>query len=218
MEFIKVLESLAIIAASGVAICGINSWRREIKGRKEFELAEEVLALFYEARDKISTIRSIHGNVEEGKSRKPNPEETPDEQKALNDAYVIFERYQKNQETFNRLHALRYRFMAIFGSNKAKPFCDLNKIINEILISAHMLGKLWHMRSQTYLPRSEDRYDKIIKDIQKYEAVFWEGMQDPDPITLKVESIMSEIDKICEPILRRKPTWLSKIFNRKRNV
>jgi len=215
MECIKILESLAVFTASIVAIFGINSWRREIRGRKKYELAEEVLALFYEARDKISAIRSIHGNVEEGKSRKPNLKETPDEQKALNDAYVIFERYHKNQDTFNRLHALRYRFMAIFGSNKAKPFYDLNKTMNEIFISAHMLGKLWNMRSQTYLPRGEDEYNKIIKDIQKYEAIFWEGINEPDPITLRVEGIISEIEKICEPILKKKQRWYSKIFKKK---
>ena len=215
MTLIQILESLAVIIASIVAIFGINSWRREMRGRKKYELAEEVLSLFYEAKDKISAIRSIHGNVEEGKSRKPNPNETPDEQKALNDAYVVFERYQKNQETFNKLHALRYRFMAIFGSNKGKPFIDLNKTINEILISAHILGKLWNMRSQTSLPRGENRYEKIINSIQKHEAIFWEGLKEPDPITPRVESIILEIEKICEPILKQKPRWYLKLSRKK---
>jgi hypothetical protein len=96
MEFIKILESLAVFTASIAAIFGINSWRREIRGRKRYELAEEVLALFYEAKERISAIRSIFGNVEEGNSRKPNPNETPDEQKALNAAYVIIERDRKS--------------------------------------------------------------------------------------------------------------------------
>ncbi len=215
-QILEILGSLAIILASGVAIYGISSWRREMIGLRKYELTEEVLTLFYEARVKISAIRSIHGNVEEGKSRKPNPKETPNEQKALNDAYVIFERYQKNLETFNRLHALRYRFMAIFGPNKTKPFLDLNKTINEILISARMLGKLWYMRSQAHLPRSKERYNKILENIDKYEAVFWEGLKDPDPITPKVESLISEIDEICEPILRKKPSWLSRILRKKK--
>lgn len=215
-QILEILGSLAIILASGVAIYGISSWRREMMGKRKYELAEEVLALFYEARKKISEIRSIHGNIEEGKNRKPNPNETPEEQKALNDAYVVFERYQKNQEIFNRLHALRYRFMAIFGTNKAKPFYDLNKVVNEIFIAARMLGILWHMRSQTHLPRSKERYDKIIEDIEKYEAIFWEGLKDPDPITPKVDSLILAIDEICKPILRKEPSWLSRIFRKKK--
>ena len=100
-QILEILASLAIILASGVAIYGISSWRREMMGKRKYELTEEVLALFYEAREKISAIRSIHGNVEEGKSRKPNPKETPEEQKALNDAYVIFERCQCSFNTFD---------------------------------------------------------------------------------------------------------------------
>jgi hypothetical protein len=216
MECLRILESLAIIAASGAAICGVSSWRREIKGRRKYELAEEVLSLFYEARDRISAIRSPFGYVEEGETRKKKSNETPDEEKALNNAYVVFERYQKNQETFNRLHALRYRFMAIFGQDKIKPFYDLNKVVIEIFTAARMLSKLWHMRNQTYLPRTEESYNKILEDTDKYEAIFWEGWHDPDPITPKVEGIISEIDKICEPILREKPSWLSKIFMKKK--
>lgn len=213
MECVKILESLAVIAASGVAIWGINSWRREMRGRKEYELAEEVLALFYEAKDKISVIRSPFGYIGEGENRKERPNETPEEKRALNDAYVVFERYQKNQETFNRLHALRYRFMAIFGEDKVKPFYDLNNIVNEIFTAARMLGRLWHMRSQTHLPRPQERYDKIIEDIGKYEAIFWDSLKDTDPITQKVKSVILEIDKICKPILGKKPSWFSKILN-----
>lgn len=214
-QILEILGSLGIILASIVAFFGINSWRRELRERKQYELAEEVLTLFYEARDKISAIRSPGGYVGEGESRKPNPKETPEEKEALDSAYVVFERYQKNQETFNRLHALRYRFMAIFETNKAKPFFDLNNITNEIFTAARMLGTLWHMRSQTYLPRSKERYDKIIKDIEKYEAIFWWDVKVRDSIEQKVEKTVKEMDEICRPILRGKQSWFSKLFKKK---
>jgi len=216
LQILEILGSLTIILASGVAIYGISSWRREMKGRRKYELAEEVLALFYEARDKINAIRSPGSYVEEGESRKKKPNERPEEEKALNEAYVVFERYQKNQETFNKLYALRYRFIAIFGTEKAKPFNDLNKIVTEIFTSARMLGILWHMRSQPHLPRSKERYDKIIKDIEKYEAIFWWGLKEPDLINSKVEDVISEIDNICEPILRKELSWLSRILRKKK--
>lgn len=40
---------LASIIASATAIYGINSWRREIKGKRQIELAEDVLSNFYQA-------------------------------------------------------------------------------------------------------------------------------------------------------------------------
>ena len=53
-----VIYALATGFAAGVAIYGIRSWRREFRGKRQIELAEDVLALFYEARDAITAIRS----------------------------------------------------------------------------------------------------------------------------------------------------------------
>lgn len=214
MGSIQILESLAVISAALVAIYGINSWRREMKGRKEYELAEEVLALFYEAGDNIGAIRSPLAAVGEGQSRKANPKEKPKEKEAFDRAYIVSERYQKRQETFNRLYALRYRFVAIFGQDKAMPFDDLDNIANDILIAARMLGFYWAHLNQTHLPRSEEKINKLIKDRQKYEAIIWAGF-DPDPIVPRVKSMIEKINDICEPILRRKKSWLTKIFSRK---
>jgi len=54
METIAVLKELSLLIGIWVAIYGIDSWRREHKGKRQLELAEETLALFYEARDVIA--------------------------------------------------------------------------------------------------------------------------------------------------------------------
>lgn len=217
MEWIQIVESLAVIAAALVAIYGISSWRREMKGRKEYELAEEVLALFYEAKDRISAIRSPLGRSDEGKSRQTSPEESPEEKDAFDRAYVVFERYQKHQETFNRLHMLRYRFMALFGREKAKPFDDINKIITKITTAAGILGHYWARLSKTHLPMNEKKYENLIKQIEKYRSVIWLGFE-PDPIAPKVDKLIEEIEKTCEPILRKEPSWFSKILRKKKQT
>lgn len=181
MEYVKILESLAVMAASGVAIWRINSWRREMKGRKEYELAEEVLTLFYEAKDKISAIRSPSGWSGEGKSRQASPEERPEEKEAFDRAHIVYERYQKHQEIFNKLHTLRYRFMALFGRDKAEPFDNLNKIVNKITSAAGILGNHWARLSKPAYREDNRKYERLIKNIEKYEKVIW-GFK-PDPIS-----------------------------------
>ena len=57
METISLLRDLSLLIGIWVAIYGIDSWRREHKGKREIELAEDVLALFYEARDAIKYMR-----------------------------------------------------------------------------------------------------------------------------------------------------------------
>lgn len=202
MDIIKLLDglaSLAIIVASLVAIYGIGSWRREMKGRKEYELAEEVLALFYEVGDRIAAIRSPFGWAGEGQSQKADPDEKPEQKETLDRAYVVFERYQNHKDFFKRLHVLRYRFMSLFGQDKGKPFNDIDNVLNEILKASHMLGIIW----QTLIDSgfSEKSYENHKEDIQKFQAIIWEGYMESDPITPRVKSIVSEIEDICKKII-----------------
>jgi hypothetical protein len=115
------------------AIFGINAWRREFRGKRQIELAEETLALFYEARDAITHIRSPGAWATEGQTRKAGAEEIEEEKRLRDIAFVAVERYQKYQELFNKLHAMRYRFMAQFGAENGKPFDDLRAQVNSIL-------------------------------------------------------------------------------------
>lgn len=206
------LESLSIIVASLTAIYGITAWRREMRGKREYELAEEVLALFYEARDKIRYIRSPMGRVGEGETREAGPDETPEEKRILDQAYVVFERYEKNQQAFNRLHALRYRFMALFGPGREKPFDDLRGILNEIFSASRM----WATQSKRLRAAAPKQIEKIAETINRYESVFWEGMED-DPIAPKLERAIKDAEGICRKVLQSRPSWLSRLKRRVSN-
>jgi len=211
LGIIDLAESLAVIVAVLVAIWGINTWRRE----KKYELAEEVLASFYEAKEKISIIRMPISFGIEAESRKRDSRESPDQAKVLDRAYATIKRYNDNLEFFSKLFARRYRFRIRFGQDKEKPFNDLSKLIADILRAVRMLGHLWNRQTQTHLPMKEGEAEKLIEDIEKYEAIIWEYMKKPDPINEKVEEIISEIEKICGRVLGLKRSWISKIFGRK---
>ena len=82
-EWADIAQSASVILACLFAIYGIDAWRREFVGKRRMELAEEVLALFYQARDIIQSIRSPGGYVGEGQSRKQAPDERPEDKAAL---------------------------------------------------------------------------------------------------------------------------------------
>ena len=136
-----ILKSISIIVASTVAIYGVNSWRRETKWKRKYELAEEVLALFYQAKDVISIMRSPFGHSEEGKTRKRAGNESEEITEALDRAYTTIERYENNKEPFAKLRALKYRSISVFGNEIEKPFNDLFKLCNRIMQAALILGK-----------------------------------------------------------------------------
>jgi hypothetical protein len=191
---LEVVNTLAIVIASIVAICGINAWRKEFQGKRKIELAEEVLALFYEAKDAISAIRSPFGYLGEGSTRKPQENEAPEQKDARDKAYVVYERFQKRQEVFNKLHSKRYQFMSRFGAEKSKPFEDLRMIIIKIQVSADSLSRIW----------GSYRTSEATEDIRKNrESVIWSGGEN-DPIEPLVKQVISDIEVICRPIIMGK--------------
>ncbi len=112
MEILIGLKELALLVGICVAIYGIDSWRREHTGKRQIELAEETLSLFYEAKDAISHIRHPASYVSETDEVVKGENETKKEYDARKSASVVFVRYNSYQELFSKIHSMRYRFMA----------------------------------------------------------------------------------------------------------
>ena len=166
-DWIEIVKGVSVLLASLFAIYGIDAWRREFVGKRRMELAEEVLALFYQARDVIAEMRMPFSFVGEGTSRKPGPHESPDTKCAQDSAYVLIERYGRHSELFSRIHALRYRFMAQFDTASSKPFDELNRIINELMMSAQELAELgsipeWLLKSDVAIDKHQQERKKIL--------------------------------------------------------
>lgn len=210
MDWIELLKQVSVLIAAWVAIYGIDSWRREHTGKRQIELAEDTLALFYEAADSIKLIRHPLSFTTETEGIERGDRESDSEYQARKNASVVFKRYNDHQELFNKLHAMRYRFMGQIGKQEAKPFDDLRGIVNEITLSARMLARLW-VRDQF---RTDEQWERHEKQIEKHEAIFWEGLEEEDPINPKLEMVLSEIENTCQRIIAGKGT-LYGFLNRK---
>lgn len=191
----EALTALSVIVASIVAICGINAWKKEFSGKRRIELAEEVLALFYEARDAISVIRSPFAYKDEGSTRSPQEDETQIQKEAKDRSYIVHERFQKQRNVFNKLQSKRYQFMARFGCEKARPFDSLRQIVLEILMSADELVPTMIRRD-----RDVQNEEKLFEEETRLEAIIQEQPVN-DPIKHRLEEIISGIEAICRPII-----------------
>jgi len=199
----QVIQAISLTVAAWAAIYGISAWRREFVGKKRIELAEEVLVRFYEARDVIRIIRNPFSQVGEGSSRQAAEHETAEEKQIFDNAYVVFERYERHREVFSQLQSLRYRFMAQFGADAVQPFDDLSRILNDIFISARMLTHYW--RDQGRRPwRNDEQFQKHLAEMFQHEAVFWEKSKDDD-INRRVDEAVSKAEEICGGVIRQEP-------------
>lgn len=199
MEFIK---DLSVVIGLWVIFYKIAAWHLEHRGKRNIELAEETLALFYEAKDVIAWMRHPIGFSNETDSIEKGERESKDQFEARKKASVVFVRYNQNKELFNKIQSLRYRFMAQIGKEKAKPFEELNKIVREIISSSHLLAILW---SERYFETEEER-KKHYEQIRKAEKVFWDTFSEDDPINPKVEKVIVDIEEVCKRVIMAKGT------------
>lgn len=199
------LENIGLIIASLTAIYGVNEWRRELKGRREYELAEEVLTLVYDCRERLRAIRSPFSHTGEGSTREVDANETPEQTELLNRAYIVFERYEQHREVFAKLFALRYRFMAVFGQESAEPLEGFRKSLNEVFVSANMLPTYWLRQGRVQMEK--DEFDRHLKEMHEHESVFWGTLSEKDHFNEKVEGLVSEIEAVCAKIIRPQPFW-----------
>jgi hypothetical protein len=202
MDWVELLKQISILLGVWVAIYGIDSWRREHVGRRQIELAEDTLSIFYEAADAIRHMRHPASFGYETEEVERGENETEAQFQARKNASVVFYRYNQYQELFNKIHASRYRFMAQIGKKQAMPFDDLRKIVNEITVSARMLSRLW---ARDHF-RTDDQWERHREQIEKHESVFWEGVEDEDPINPNLNKVIEDIEHTCQAIIEGKGT------------
>jgi hypothetical protein len=192
-----IIGSLAAIVASIVAIYGINSWRHEFRGKRRIELAEYVLALFYQARDAIASIRNPLSMGDE-LSAPTKENESIEVKEAKDKVYFIFKRYKDREQLFSKLISVRYRFMAQIGADKVGPLDEIQTTVNEILITARLLANVWAKYLKCKNTKRQEEFEKKIFEYE--EKIYW-GLPEEDKISKRVDKAVADMEQICKPII-----------------
>lgn len=195
MSAADVITSISVAIAALSFVVGISAWKREFVGKRRIELAESVLALFYEAEDAIREMRNPFSSSEEGSTRKRAENELAEESELLDQAYVVIERYKKREKLFAQLRSMKYRVMASFGEDSGEPFNELNRVLNEIFTAARMLGSHYWPR-QGRVPMDEEEFKHHLADMHKHETVFWFISEDRDEVGPRVRKAVEDFESI----------------------
>lgn len=200
-DYVPLLQAFIVgfLALIGIILTQTWTTRREYAKRK-IDLAEEVLALFYEVRDAIRAIRSPFSSGSEGSTRQRQEHETDAESRILDMAYVAIERHNKSHELFNALKSKRHRFMAMFRGKSQQPFDEIEAVLNRILLSAHMLGTHYWQR-QGRVQMSSEEFQEHLEGMHEQEAIFW-LMPNRDVISPMVDGAVSKVEAITDAAAR----------------
>jgi hypothetical protein len=205
-------QTLAIVSACWAIISGIGAWKREFIGKRKIELAEETLSVFFEIKDAIAFIRNPWSSGDEGATRQKATHETESESQLLNRGYIVFERYESKKEIFVRFNTLKYKFMAVFGSDTEKIFKDTNQSLNSIFISSNMLATHYWKR-QGRIQMEPDEFQKHLDEMHKHEGIFWDKYSENDEIRNQLAVTQSELENVTKPCFEE-PIKTYNIFTR----
>jgi hypothetical protein len=197
-EIISLAQAGAVITACWAIISGIGAWQREFIGKRKIELAEQVLARFFEIRDAIAVIRNPFSSGQEGSSRNRSGHETREESELLDRAFIVFERYRTKEAVFAEFNTLKYRFMAAFGPGSEAIFSDTIGVMNSIFVSAQMLGSHYWQRQGRVEMEPEEAADHL-KEMQRHQKIFWDHGSEDDEIKKHLTDIQTRLDALVKP-------------------
>lgn len=195
-DILEIFKSIGIIIASGAAIWGINSWRREAMWKRKYELAEEVLANMYEAHQAIQIIRSPFGFGEEGSSRRRGENETPDESKIYDQAYVSRERFERNKRSLEKIQPLKFRFIALYGKDFSQHFDTFSSAINKIFFASDDIARV---RLGQYASDNN-----MVSSILKESRQTLYSRPENDELESELKEAIDAIETKCQEVIRIK--------------
>ncbi|NEX94537.1 hypothetical protein [Caulobacter sp. 17J65-9] len=184
---------LAAAIAGWVGLRGLGAWRAEAVGRRKTELAEEVLAQFYRARDALTWARFPHPDVF---ADAPSPGAADDDAEARRRqaASAPVERLSREMALFSELQANRYRFMAVFGEPAARPFDEIMAARDDVVRCAGDLMRSYADDTPSPTPEAAQARDQMEREVG------W-GARDADPIAQRVDAAIREIERTCRPLI-----------------
>jgi hypothetical protein len=172
--------------AGWVGLRGLDAWRTETVGRRRAELAEEVLTQFYRVRDIVAWARfPAH--------REPADGETEGEVATRRNAAALapVERLASQNQVFSELQASRYRFMAHFGEEAARPFEEIRAVQEEIVHAAGQLARAGGQPATAQAAKDQEGWAK---------SVGW-GDLDTDALAHRLDRAIKAIEQICRPLI-----------------
>ena len=117
------------------------------------------------------------------------------EEQRRRDAYFVpIERLKNNQDLFAQLAKSKFRFMALFGEDTAKPFEKIDAIVGDIVEAANSL-----------IEDDGRQLTEEMKELLKEDkrTIGWgvSGHGKQDKIGDDINAAIAEIEGICRPIL-----------------
>ena len=129
---------LAAIVAATVAVLGLRSWRKQLRGKAEYELAHRLLIAAYKVREEMRYVRtpSIMGwEVEAAKNELRDAGDQPLDNESKSDYASVYDyRWRKLGVVVSELDAAVLEAEVLWGDKATKAVEPIKQCISELWI------------------------------------------------------------------------------------
>ncbi|MER8938079.1 hypothetical protein NKH82_01055 [Mesorhizobium sp. M0915] len=175
-------------------------------GKRDIELCQKVIEIFYEAEHKMNVLRSPMSYSQEGEGRAKEEGETERETDRRNHLFVPLARFNSQSEFWSEFFSYRFRMRALFGDSASDAFRPVDEAV------------------RTFRATAATRYQALFRDerglnpetSRSFDNKIWAGTSDPDVIADKMKEAIAAMEAMCIPIVRAtKPSeWWSGIYKK----
>ena len=193
-----VLVGLAAAAAAIFAYLGLSAWRKELKGKSEYELAKRVLMSVYRVREAFKTVR--HPAIYQYEY----PEEMRDfhghlkrEHEYEGTLHVYGKRLEKMDESFKALEEQHLEAQVEWGPQYQDVIVKLRRCRSELVLAIQQL-----------LRRAKNPREEPTKaaELAEERSVLYHIGGDPeqDRFTSQIDEAITDFEKWLRPHIRTK--------------
>jgi hypothetical protein len=194
-----IVTGISAAIAAAVAVLGLQAWRKQLKGKTEYELAQRLLRAVYKLRDAIAWVRNPiqHAGEITQAFKEANIEGDPNLDRKIHEnpqGVVIDHRWKMVQETQAELQSISLEAETLWGQDIKEKLIFLNQCV-VILFSNLQLHFL-------HLERPPRNYDPDAEE--KIEHIIYGGFDDPDEnsFSSKINKSVSQIEDFLRPHLK----------------
>ena len=193
-----ILVGLSAIFLSIIAFLGLNTWRKEIKGKSEYQLAKNVLKSVYNVRDAFNHVRNP------GIFQYEYPDDMCDSLGHLKKefdyagtSYVYEKRWEKLIEAFKELEEHHLNAQVEWGSEFQRKIIKIRKCKTDLMITIQ----------QMLLRRKNPNESKQIipEEASKERSILYLSGDDTqqNEFTLQIREAINEFEEWLRPYIQQ---------------
>lgn len=197
-QLFDAVRTAAIAGGVYVGWLGLQKWRAEQLGKRRVELAEDILASYYEAIEVFRYIRNPVSFGGEGSTRVHGLDESQEKKKRLDAEFVTQEQINSQHDFFERVAQLRPRVRAVFGESVSEKFDLILKTRTNVALAAAFIPEI---REEVNLANNDDERQRARDELKRYQSIKWRR-GDSDEVETKLSDALVELESELLPMIR----------------